>query len=73
MRTWGGGLARLFGRGRREAATDRVARIWEEHDSVLSTPACQEGRTLHLLQQQPWAQHVHVERTLNRAVQYGRK
>ncbi len=36
--TWerGGGLARLFGCGRREAATDCVARIWEEHDSVLS-------------------------------------
>jgi hypothetical protein len=37
MRTWGG-LACLFGRGRREAATDRVARIWVEYDSVLSNP-----------------------------------
>jgi hypothetical protein len=39
MRTWGGGLACLLGHGRREAATDRVARIWEEHDSVLSIPS----------------------------------
>ncbi len=36
-------------------------------------PAHQEGQTLHLLQQQPWAQHVHVERTRNRAVKYSRK
>jgi hypothetical protein len=35
MRTWGD-MARLFGCGRREAATDCVARIWEEFDSVLS-------------------------------------
>ncbi len=69
----GRGLARWSGRGRREAPTDRVARIWEEHDSVLSIAARQEGRTLHLLQQQLWAQHVHVERTRNRAVQHGRK
>jgi hypothetical protein len=40
----GGGLARLFGRGRREAATDRVARIWEEYDSVLSITSMP-GRT----------------------------
>ncbi len=52
---------------------DRVARTWEEYDSVLSVTARQEGRTLQLLQQQPRAQHVHVERTRNRAVQYGRK
>jgi hypothetical protein len=39
-----GGLACLFGRGRREAATDRVARIWEAHDSVLSI-TCMPGRT----------------------------
>jgi hypothetical protein len=38
-----------MGGGRREAATDRVARIWEEHDSVLSITARQEGLTLHLL------------------------
>ncbi len=45
MRTWGGrGLARLFGRGRRETALDRVARIWEEHDSVLSITSMP-GRT----------------------------
>jgi hypothetical protein len=50
-----------------------VARSWEEYDSVLSIPARQEGRTLQLLQQQLRAQHVHVERTQNRAVQYGRK
>ncbi len=42
MRTWGG-LACLFGRGRREAATDRMARIWEEHDSAEHH--CTPGRT----------------------------
>jgi hypothetical protein len=52
---------------------DPMARIWEEHDSVLSIPACQEGRTLQPLQQQPRAQHVHVERTRNRAIQYGQQ
>jgi hypothetical protein len=56
-----------------EAATDRVARIWEEYDSVLSMTSMPGRTTLHLLQQQPWDQHVHVERTRNRAVQYGRK
>jgi hypothetical protein len=56
-----------------EAATDRVARIWEEYDSVLSMTSMPGRTTLHLLQQQPWYQHVHMERTLNRAVQYGRK
>jgi hypothetical protein len=35
MRTWGD-LARYSGRGRREAATGLMARIWEEFDSVLS-------------------------------------
>ena len=69
----GRGLARRSGRGRREAPTDRVARIWEEYGSVLSTSARQGGRTLQLPQQQPRAQYVHVERTRNRAVQYGRK
>ncbi len=33
----------LFGSGRRKAATDRKARIWEECDSVLSI-TCTLGR-----------------------------
>jgi hypothetical protein len=49
--------------GEEEAATDRVARIWEEFDSVLSMTIMPGRTTLHLLQQQPWDQHVHMERT----------
>jgi hypothetical protein len=40
---------------------------------VLCVTACQEGQPLQLLQQQPRAQYVQVERTRNRAVQYSQK
>jgi hypothetical protein len=66
MRTWGGGVWHVYLDVGQERRGRSMTACW-------ALPACQEGRTLHLLQQQPWAQHVHVERTQNRAVQYGRK
>ncbi len=55
------------------ATTGRVARIWEEDDSVSAWIVRQEDRPLHHLQQQLRVWHVHVERTRNRAAKCSRK
>ncbi len=43
---------------------------WQNAEHWL---AHQKDRPLHLLKQQPWARHVDMERTRNRAVNCGRK
>ncbi len=70
MRTWGGTW-------HVDLEERRPQTVWRGSGRSMTacwaSPARQEGRTLQFLQQQPWAQHMHVERTRNRAVQNCRK
>jgi hypothetical protein len=68
--TWWGGSGMLQSRcgwrdGGYELRNEDLGRGWQHAELWI---AHQEGQPLHRLQQQPWAQHIHVDRTWNWAI-----